>query len=126
MPEPKRIILATYPIRPSNIDVSRGIWDAFGNRETEDQARLVVLFQQSIEGDHWTEFEQRELERFAVDRFDHDSYNAGFIMSNLVKRGLLTIWPNPIEVLGPDRYIPTHKLISRTFAACPAVALAQV
>lgn len=50
-----------YPIKPSDINIGRHFWNAFGKTEKEVSARWIVEFCQK-NGDTWDEFSVADLE----------------------------------------------------------------
>jgi hypothetical protein len=51
-------------IKPSDINIERHLWGAFGKYETEVSARWIVEFCQARGGDSWRSFTYKELETF--------------------------------------------------------------
>jgi hypothetical protein len=90
--------MKTYPILPEHINTTNPFWDAFGKAEKEDVANLIVRFCQKT--NTWGPFLVGD--------------------SKEIKSWWIASYPN-FFVKMDDGFYASHELISRSFAASPAV-----
>jgi hypothetical protein len=70
-----------FKIKPDDIDVSKGLWDAYGNSETETSAYWIIKMCQK--NGSWNPFTEDDIEKFYASKGMRD----GFIFNQLVNPG---------------------------------------
>ena len=93
-------------IKPSDIDTSQHFWDAFGNYETEVNARWIVRFCQ--DRDSWEPFTYDELNSFC----EENGHKGDFWFNRLGKEDF-------IQKKGYLYHHITHRFICRCYEASP-------
>ncbi|MFA6594185.1 MAG: hypothetical protein WCT16_02905 [Candidatus Buchananbacteria bacterium] len=95
---------SAYPIRPSDINATRHLFDAFGHYETEISAVLLVGLAQ--ENGDWRDFTKAEIDEFS---------GQDFYFNRLTSSG-----KPPIKKNGDGTFSFTHEFIARCFQVSPA------
>lgn len=94
------------PIKPTDINVDKHFWDAFGNMETEVSANYIVRFCQQMSGD-WSPFYKGQIENF-YQKFGFKNFE----FNRLLSQGYI--------VLGEDdKYYITKEFVAKCYASSP-------
>ncbi len=130
-----------YPIRPSMIDASGHLWEAFGHSETEASAGWIVRFCQDRGGDDWRPFSREEIDGYCRGRGGGGFAFNRLLAENLRSRPFVMFAPGraitgetpalaPLPGEGPQglvveadgRYRVTHQFVARCFGSSPRSA----
>jgi hypothetical protein len=110
------------PITPEDIDISRHLFDAFGNMETEISAHYIISLCQQKGG--WESFTQQEIENYYRSKGHEDGFTFNALIEPMTQRlfgGLSHTVGGGFIIKEGDIFKITPQFIERAYKSSPSV-----